>query len=78
MAFDSLITLHRERIYMHTFQIVRNEEDALDLTQESFIRAWKSLPRFDGTATFLTGCIGSQPMHPLTCAVAVESVLRPK
>ena len=52
VAFDSLITRHRERIYMHTFQILRNEEDALDLTQETFIRAWRSLAGFDGTATF--------------------------
>jgi RNA polymerase sigma-70 factor (ECF subfamily) len=51
VAFDSLITQYREKIYMHTFQIVRNEEDALDLTQETFIRAWRSLPGFDGTAT---------------------------
>ena len=50
-AFDALITLHREKIYMHTYQIVRNEEDALDVTQETFIRAWKSLPRFDGKAS---------------------------
>ena len=49
VAFDSLITRYRERIYMHTFQIVRNEEDALDLTQETFIRAWRSLAGFDGT-----------------------------
>lgn len=51
-AFDALITRHREKIYMHTYQIVRNEEDALDLTQETFIRAWKSLTRFDGKASF--------------------------
>ena len=36
---------------MHTFHIIRNEEDALDLTQETFIRAWKSLSSFDATAT---------------------------
>ena len=51
VAFDKLITRHRERIYMHTFQIIRNEEDALDLTQETFIRAWRSLARFEATAT---------------------------
>ena len=51
VAFDSLITRHRERIYVHTFQIVRNEEDALDITQETFIRAWRSLAGFDGTAS---------------------------
>jgi len=52
VAFDELITRHRERIYMHTYQIIRNEEDALDLTQETFIRAWKSLTRFDGKSSF--------------------------
>ncbi len=52
VAFDELITLHREKIFMHTYQIIRNEEDALDLTQETFIRAWKSLARFDGKASF--------------------------
>ncbi|HEU4678241.1 MAG TPA: sigma-70 family RNA polymerase sigma factor [Terrimicrobiaceae bacterium] len=51
-AFDSLITLYRERIHMHVFQIARNQEDALDLTQETFIRAWKSLARFDAAAPF--------------------------
>lgn len=53
-AFDALITRHREKIYMHTYQIVRNEEDALDLTQETFIRAWKSLSRFDGKASLVS------------------------
>lgn len=49
-AFDELVTRHRERIYMHIYQIVRNEEDALDLAQDTFIRAWQSLARFDGAA----------------------------
>jgi len=48
VAFDGLITLYRQRIYMHICQIVRNADDALDLTQETFLRAWKSLARFDG------------------------------
>ena len=51
-AFDELITRHRQNVFMHTYQIVRNEEDALDLTQETFIRAWKSLARFKGPASF--------------------------
>jgi len=47
-AFDGLITLHREKIYMQAYMIVRNEEDALDLCQETFVKAWRSLHRFDG------------------------------
>lgn len=53
-AFDELITRHREKIYMQIYYMVRNAEDALDLTQESFIRAWKSLPSFDGKVPFLS------------------------
>lgn len=47
-AFDEIITRHRDHVYMHAYQIIRNEEDALDLSQETFIKAWKSLSRFDG------------------------------
>jgi RNA polymerase sigma-70 factor, ECF subfamily len=65
-AFDNLITLHRERIYMHLFQIVRNEEDALDLTQETFIRAWKSLKRFDAAAPF------SSWLHRIATNAAID------
>jgi len=52
-AFDGLITRHREKIYMQICFMVHNAEDALDLTQETFIRAWKSLARFDGKVPFL-------------------------
>jgi RNA polymerase sigma-70 factor (ECF subfamily) len=69
-AFDNLITLYRDRIYMHTFQIVRNEEDALDLTQETFIRAWKSLPGFDGTATL------SNWLHRIATNAAIDHCRR--
>jgi len=65
-AFDNLITVHRERIYMHTYQIVRNEEDALDLTQETFIRAWKSLTRFDRTGPF------SSWLHRIATNAAID------
>jgi RNA polymerase sigma-70 factor (ECF subfamily) len=52
-AFDELITLHREKIYMHAILIVRNEEDAMDLCQETFLRAWRSLSKFDGKQPLL-------------------------
>lgn len=50
-AFDALITIHRERVYMIAQHILRNNEEALDVTQETFLRAWKNLARFDGAAT---------------------------
>ena len=49
-AFDRLITLHRDRVYMIASHILRNHDDALDVTQETFLRAWKNLARFDGAS----------------------------
>ncbi|MEX1119064.1 MAG: sigma-70 family RNA polymerase sigma factor [Terrimicrobiaceae bacterium] len=54
VAFGELITLHRQKIYMQIYMIVRNEEDAMDLCQETFLRAWKSLAKFDGKFSLLT------------------------
>jgi RNA polymerase sigma-70 factor (ECF subfamily) len=65
-AFDELITLHRNRIYMHAYHMVRNEEDALDLTQETFLRAWKSLARFDGKASL------SSWLHRIATNAAID------
>ena len=47
-AFDEIVTSHRTRIYALLLQILRNEEDALDLAQDTFVRAWRSLEKFDG------------------------------
>lgn len=47
-AFDEIITLHRQRVYALAFQILRNNDDALDVAQETFLKAWRSLAKFDG------------------------------
>lgn len=44
-AFDILITRYRARVYGTMIQMLRNEEDALDATQEAFVRAWHALPK---------------------------------
>jgi len=47
-AFDEIITLHRQRVFAIAYQILRNEDDAMDVAQETFIKAWHSLGKFDG------------------------------
>lgn len=47
-AFDEIITLHRQRVYALAFQILRNSDDAMDVAQETFLKAWRSLAKFDG------------------------------
>jgi RNA polymerase sigma-70 factor, ECF subfamily len=53
-AFDELITRYRQRCFAMIYQMVRNEEDAWDLTQDGFVKAWKSLVHFRGQSAFYT------------------------
>ncbi|MGE9269297.1 MAG: sigma-70 family RNA polymerase sigma factor [Verrucomicrobiales bacterium] len=53
-AYDELVTRHRGRIFAMIRQMVKNEADAWDLSQEAFIKAWKALPRFQAKARFST------------------------
>ena len=53
-AFDELIRRYHSRIYATLYHMTSNHEDADDLTQESFIRAFKALKRFKGDASFYT------------------------
>ena len=53
-AFNELITRYRQRCFALIFQMVRNEEDAWDLAQDGFVRAWRSLATFRGQSSFFT------------------------
>ena len=39
--FLKLVCKHQARIYQHALYLIENEEDAEDITQETFIKAWK-------------------------------------
>jgi RNA polymerase sigma-70 factor (ECF subfamily) len=53
-AFNQLVTRHRQRCFAMIYQMVRNEEDAWDLAQDGFVRAWRSLANFRGQSSFFT------------------------
>ena len=53
-AFDKLVELYHSRIYTLTYQMTSNREDAEDLTQEIFVKAFEALPRFKGQSSFYT------------------------
>jgi RNA polymerase sigma-70 factor (ECF subfamily) len=53
-AFNTLVTRDRNRAYSIMYQLVRNEQDAWDLTQEGFLKAWRSIGRFRGQSSFYT------------------------
>jgi RNA polymerase sigma-70 factor (ECF subfamily) len=53
-AFAALVNEHQLYIYNLALRVVRDENEALDLTQETFVRAWTALPNFRGQAQFRT------------------------
>ncbi len=53
-AYDELIRTFQERIYATLYNMTSNHEDAHDLTQEAFIKAYRSLASFKGQSSFYT------------------------
>lgn len=53
-AFDDLVQRYRERIYGVVYNLTSNREDAADLTQDTFIKAFQSISRFKKTSSFFT------------------------
>ncbi len=53
-AFDRLVERHRRAVYQLCYRFVGNHEDASDLAQEVFLRAYRALSRFQGRSTFST------------------------
>ncbi len=53
-AFDALVERYHGKIYGLTYNMTSNREDAEDLTQEVFVKAFNALPRFKGKSSFYT------------------------
>lgn len=53
-AFRELVKRYQQRIYWHVRKMVVTHEDADDLVQETFIRAWHALPQFEGKSRLYT------------------------
>ena len=51
-AFEALVTAYQKQIYNLTLRYVSNPEDAADLTQDAFLRAYRSLATFRGDSRF--------------------------
>ena len=53
-AYDELIRMYQERIYATIYHMTANHEDAHDLAQETFIKAFQALRSFKGGSSFYT------------------------
>lgn len=53
-AFEQLVARHRDKVYARAYSMMRNEEQAIDLSQEAWIKGWQRLRQFQGDASFGT------------------------
>ena len=53
-AFEELVARHRDKIYARAVSMMRNEEGAIDLSQEAWVKGWQRLKQFQGEASFAT------------------------
>jgi len=62
LAFEEIVRRYQRRVYATAYRIVRRHEVADDVAQEAFIRAHRSLDRFDS----------SRPFGPWICRIAAN------
>src|SRR6476646_5681179 len=53
-AFEELVARHRDKIFARAFSMMRNEEEAIDLSQEAWVKGWQRLGQFHGESSFST------------------------
>jgi RNA polymerase sigma-70 factor (ECF subfamily) len=61
-AFEALVRRHQRRVYAVARRIVRAHDVADDVSQEAFVRAWRSLDRFEA----------GRPFAPWVCRIAAN------
>jgi len=49
-----LVARHRDKIYARAFSMMRNEDEAIDLSQEAWVKSWQRLEQFHGESSFGT------------------------
>ncbi len=53
-AFDQLVLRYQRDVYRLCYRYVNSHEDANDLAQEAFLKAWRAIGRFRGDSSFAT------------------------
>lgn len=63
-SFETALRLFQKKIYNFTYRLLGDPEEAADLTQETFVKAYKTYSRFRGS---------SEAVYPWLCKIAVNS-----
>ena len=69
-AFEQLVLDNQNKVYTLAFRMVNDREEAADLAQEAFLKAWQGLPNFQGESSFSTW------LHRLTTNLCIDWLRR--
>ncbi len=69
-AFNELVIRYRSRAFAMIYNMVRNEQDAWDIAQDGFVKAWKNIGRFRGQSSFYTW------LYRILMNVSIDSLRR--
>ena len=53
-ASEELVARHRDKIFARAVSMMRNEQEAVDLSQEAWVKGWQRLAQFQGDSSFST------------------------
>ena len=84
-AFGRLVRKYQRRVYLTAYRMMGNDEDANDMAQEAFIRAFRGIGRFDNRSNFFTWlyrivvnvCLNQLRSRKRRAALPLESVTLP-
>lgn len=71
-AFQELVSRYHQKIYVVITGLLRNREDALDVAQETFFRAYQKIESFQGGSSFYTW------LYRIAVNIAIDSQRRQK
>lgn len=71
-AFHTLVERYQRKVYGICYGMVRNPDDAMDLVQETFIKVFRNLERFEGQSSFYTW------VYRIACNVSIDWIRKQK
>ena len=75
VAFEKLLDRYEDQIFRLAYRFVRNETEAKEILQDTFLTIWRKLDTFKGDSQFRAGSTGWRPMR-LSCACGRSAGIR--